>query len=127
MEIFDFPYHKVSTKYPENSIAVKMGSGYTFTAKPSAPIVREFVLTFPVLFYYTDSNGKIDTAHNPETNLGRLVEFYEAHQLYEPFSYEHPVYGIKEVKFIKPIEVPEGETGGLGAYKNVKVELQEVL
>ena len=50
-EIFDFPYHNVSVRYPAGA-SVQFGSSWVYTAKPNAPDQRRFELSFPVGMQY---------------------------------------------------------------------------
>ena len=57
-EIFDFPYHRVNTRYPEG-ISVQFGSSWVYTAKPNAPDQRRFELTFPqgMQYFFVDTQS----------------------------------------------------------------------
>ena len=121
METFDFPYFTQATKYPESSTRVAFNNGYTFTAEPTAPDTRTFSLTFPAMIYYLN-----DTT-NPTLNLFRLEKFYQRHRLHKKFLFPHPVYGTLEVRFNKPLEIPDGTPGGAGVVEKIQIELIEVI
>ena len=55
-EIFDFPYHRANTSYPEGP-SVQFGSGWIYTAKPNAPDQRRFELSFPegMQYFFVDT------------------------------------------------------------------------
>ena len=50
-EIFDFPFHRVNTVYPE-APAVRFGNNWMFTAKPNAPDQRTLQLEFDAGMQY---------------------------------------------------------------------------
>lgn len=127
---FNFPYHKVKTEYPESSVRVQFGSNFTFTAKPDSEDMRNFILTFPVMKAFEptendDGTKSPDLSSDPQINIAVLEKFYQDHRLHTTFIYPHPHYGDVKVKFNKPLKIPEGQTGGDGAIKNITVELME--
>lgn len=129
LPVFDFPYHRVSTEYPESSIRVRFGRSYQFASKPNAPPERIFKLRFPTMKYYTtivDDVEVLDTVTNPQINLRVLEQFYQDVELYGTFTYPHPVHGNLTVRFSKPLIIPEGQPGGNGASQEFDVELIEV-
>lgn len=126
MATFDFPYHNTpETIWPESSTRVQFGNSYVFTAPPSAPDQRIFRLFFPALKYYTDSGGAVDATIEPQLNLQALINFYEEHHLWKPFTYPHPVFGNVEVRFNKPLQVPQGKAGGGGVVEGISLEFIE--
>jgi hypothetical protein len=129
-ETFNFPMHKVSTEYPESSIRIRYGKSYQFASKPVAPDERLFKLKFAAMQYYTTINEEdeevLDLEKNPQINMRVLELFYEAHRLYQVFIYPHPVIGNVNVRFSKPLVVPEGRSGGFGVTEEFDVELIEV-
>lgn len=125
MSQFDFPYHKVSTDYPESSFRANLGGSYQFSAPPVAPDQRVFKLRFALLKYFSGSDGKIDNLVQPELNMGRLEAFYNAHKLHATFTYPHPVYGNVSCRFNKPLRIPEGLTSGDGAIQGIEIEFIE--
>jgi hypothetical protein len=115
MEIFDFPYHRVSTKYPANSTQVGFGGSYIWSAEPDAPPQRSFTLKIGGFKYYTAGDGSLDVTTNAAiNNLGTLEAFYQEHQLWKTFIYPHPTYGNLNCKFNQPLEIPDGTPGGDG-------------
>lgn len=125
MDTFDFPYHTCATEYPESSTRVKFGRSYDFATKPDSPDQRVFTLKFALLKYFVDGSDVIDLTPNPKWNLAVLEAFYAAHRTWDTFIYPHPVYGNLNVKFNKPLKIPEGEIGGDGAVKDINLELIE--
>lgn len=122
--VFDFPYHRVGTKYPTQGNNLKLGGSWDYSSKPNCPPQRVFTLDFKVLKYYGEA-GSLDLISDKEINLGVLEAFYNEHQLYKKFIYPHPVYGELLVKFQRPLEVPMGIAGGGGAIGGVVVVLVE--
>ena len=114
METFDFPFHTVSDEYPVSSTTIKLGGGYQFASKPRGPDQILFKLSFKAMWFGT-LNAQID--------MQAMIDFYEAHRLYEPFEYEHPTRGLVVVRFSKPLVVPKGIEGGGGQTEPVSIEL----
>lgn len=125
MATFDFPYHKVSTDYPESSFRAKLGGSYQFSAPPVAPDQRIFKLRFALLKYFTAAGGGIDTLVQPQLNMGRLEAFYNVHKMNATFTYPHPIYGNVLCRFNQPLKIPDGLTSGDGSILNVEVEFME--
>lgn len=108
---FNFPYHTLGVKYPESGARVSFGRGYQFASKPKGPDQLQYTLDFPAMFFFENPLGTFDLVTRPEINMQVLVNFYEAHRLYEPFYYPHPVLGNVTVRFDEPLEykvVPNG-------------------
>lgn len=105
-QTFDYPYHSVEDRYPENSKTVQFGNSWEFASKPSGPPQIQFRLQFEGMFWIFDSNNEVDRTTDPQINMAHLVDFYEAHQLYEKFTYPHPVRGDVTVRFAQPLIVP---------------------
>lgn len=126
MDTFDFPYHLVSTINPDSGARVALGGSYVFTSAPTAPNQRTFTLTFAVMQYFVDGSGNPEATTNAQYNMKTLDDFYLAHLLHVSFIYPHPIYGDMEVKFLKPLTIPDGIGGGNGTVKQVTVELVEI-
>ena len=114
MATFNFPMHRVSTEYPESSNTLKFGGGYQFATKPNAPDQMIFKLSFDGMWYFLNSSNVLDAAVNPTRNMRALEIFYETHRMYEIFVYPHPTRGNQNVRFNKPLIVPEGVINGYG-------------
>lgn len=123
--IFDFPFFQLSASYEDNSTRVKFGKGYTFAARPDGPPQRTFRLRFPMLVWETASTGLIDPFVRPETNAGRLENFYRLVEMWRTFWFNHPGLGLILVRFAKPLELPHGEVGGTGAVGPVEIDFIE--
>lgn len=122
MQIFDFPYHRVSDEYPESSTTMKFGGGYEFATKPRGPDQMIFKLAFQGMWFY-EANGAVDIATNPQINMRRLEMFYEEHRLYEKFEYPHPRRGMRVCRFKKPLITPDGIPGANGLVQSFTIEL----
>lgn len=125
MAIFNFPYHKQSTEYPESGYRAKLGNSYTFTAPPIAPDTRTFTLTFATMRWFTNTDGSVNLVPAPGINLGLLYQFYEQHKLYAVFFYDHPMFGRLPCRFNKPLKIPKGLTNGDGAVEAFDLEFIE--
>jgi len=125
METFNFPFHTERTEYPEDSKPIRFGGSYTFSTKPNGPPQRSFVLTFPGMIWYFNSNGTVDTTTNPSLNMGRLDAFYRTHRMFNTFTYPHPVYGNLTVRFETAFKHPERMKGGTGATDQFEIRLIE--
>jgi hypothetical protein len=126
LEDFDFPYHTFETVNPETGFRGKFGGSYLFTATPDSPDQRMFKLGFQAMQFFTDSDGSLNSATEPAINMKRLIDFYQTHKLHKSFNYNHPVYGIVEVKFNKPLPEPKGAGFGYGVVEAFEVELVEI-
>lgn len=117
-QTFNFPYHKVSTRHPQQGTNLKLGGSWSYNSKPSSPPQRVFTLEFKILKYY-GAAGALDLVTDSEINLGALEAFYNAHLQHTEFFYPHPIYGALRVKFQKPLEIPTGIEGGGGAIAGI--------
>jgi hypothetical protein len=124
METFNFPGHKVRHTYPEGD-QIKFGGGYTFAAAPVTPEQRTFILKFPVLTWFFNGAGVADATISPQENMYALMLFYEEHRLHKRFIYPHPLLGNLTVRFAKPLEIPEGITGGNGTTEEFELQFIE--
>lgn len=127
MEVFNFPFHKCRTKYPDAGAKVQFGRGWIFAASPEAPPSREFNLTFRGMTYYVESDGKtIDDYTWPGLNMKRLEDFYLRHQTHKSFWYEHPVHGFLKVRFLSALDIPDVHEGGAGVVEEMQIQFKEV-
>ena len=123
---FDFPYHLFETVNPDTGFRGQFGGSYIFSAGPDSPDQRMFKLTFEAMKFYTDELDVLDATVYLETNMKRLIDFYQAHKLHISFIYPQPVYGDIEVKFNKPLPEPKGIKGGDGVIEGFEIELVEI-
>lgn len=103
MAVFNFPYHTIEVKYPESSVKVAFGGGYEFASKPKAPDQVEYTLSFPAMFFFETVPGVEDVTPHPAVNMTVLENFYNAHKMYEKFTYPHPTKGNIQVRFGDPL------------------------
>ena len=123
----NFMYHKRAFDYLQNTVSVTLGNGYTFVSKPTSPQLRKFRLTFSGYKYYIDGEGKIDRETNKnKNNMAALCDFYEAHNMYEPFVYNDEQFGAVLVRFSAPLKVPKPQGNGYGVVSDFEIELTEV-
>lgn len=125
MATFNFPYHTYATNYPDSSFRAKLGNSYQYSAAPTAPDQRIFVLKFPLLKYFVAPNGDLDRTKEPLMNMALLDDFYRLHKMHLSFTYKHPIYGNLTCRFNKPLNVPDGLGGGDGAILGISIELLE--
>lgn len=125
METFNFPYHSVEDRWPENSTKVQFGKGWEFASKPRGPAQLQFRLSFNGMLWFVDDAGSVDTTSNPTLNLYKLQEFYETHQLYEKFFYPHPRRGNQIVRFRQPLIIPGTLLGKSGLVDNFEIVLTQ--
>lgn len=125
MAIFDFPMHRVATEHPESGPRMQFGDSYMYTAEPTAPDQRIFKLKFPILKYFLGPGDVISLTIQPAINLARLYAFYLEHKTWKSFTYPHPVFGDVQVKFNKPLSIPEGIPQGDGAHADISLEFIE--
>lgn len=126
MALFPATYFTVQTKYPQSGSRVQLGNSYTYTAPPLAPDQRSFIVKLQGMAYFVDSNGLIETVSQPGRNMAVLEDFYSNHKLYLTFQFTHPVYGLLNCKFSRPLEIPDGLPGGNGLLPSFEVELIEI-
>lgn len=107
MDVFNFKNHKREFKYLNNSDTIRLGSGYSFVAKPHAPMLKEFKLYFTGFRYYFTEDDKIDFEKNENhDNIGALCKFYEEKGTWDTFIYEDEQFGRVLVRFKDPLEIP---------------------
>lgn len=125
MAVFEFPYHKVRTIYPDSARRVQLGNSWEFTSAPNAPDQRTFELTFKGMKYFVNSNGTINKTTQKSLNVGALELFYQQHQTWKKFDYPHPVHGTLQVRFAAPLDIPPGIEGGTGVVEDFQIKFIE--
>jgi hypothetical protein len=138
MENFSWMNHTVATDYPENGFKVSFGNSYQYAEGSTAPDQRTFVLSFPLMQYFVNSDGSLnptrmvgsplalEAAVSPGINMLWMEQFYNRHKTWKAFTYDHPVHGSLTVRFNKPLKVPAGIPGGGGAVGAFSIELIEI-
>lgn len=115
----------VDTQYPETGNKMKLGGGYTFASKASAPPQRRFRVSIEGLRIYQNGDGSINDTINPTTNVAVFDKFYRDHELSEEFYYNHPWRGQVLVRFADPVTVPDPIVGGSGLIPAFDFVLEE--
>lgn len=117
MATFNFcPERNVPETLPRegNNSAVTMNS-WQFNAKPTTPYVRKFKVTLHGLVWYLNqATGLYDSTTNPNFNARALEIFYEQHETWRPFVFNHQHFGPLNCRFSAPLTVPAGlkDSGG---------------
>lgn len=125
-EVFTYQYQSIKTENPESGVRIQMGGSYVFSTPSPDPDQRKFTLKFNAMRYYFDEDDELDETINEPFNMLSLIKFYGRHKLYKSFQYQHPVHGLMEVKFSKPLVEEEVEPGGFGVVKPFDIELIEI-
>lgn len=129
-ETFDFKFFTENTEYKDESRAIKMGGGWEYTVEPLVADPRVFHLQFGALVWYTnmvDGREVVDINIEPDTNAGRMDDFYNRHRLHKPFYFNHPRYGVTKVRFEAPLDLGQPVENSGGVVKGVSIKLLEVL
>jgi hypothetical protein len=116
MQEFDFCINSrvIKELAPEAASPINMG-GWDFTAKPTNPYRRSFVIKLHGMRWHVNSAGGYDYAVDSLHNAARLLEFYKDHQLHTAFILNHETYGRIECKFKSVVNIEPGlpNSGGL--------------
>jgi hypothetical protein len=126
MAIFDFcPDRNVPENLPREGSPTTMSTGgWQFSARPTTPYQRRMKLTLHGLRWYVDAaTGRYDYTTNPTFNARALERFYEAHELWRPFTLPHQHFGDMTVRFAQALTVPAGEANSGGFIKPFEVML----
>lgn len=126
MAAFEFPYHTVATDYPESGFQINLGNSYSYAVGATSPDQRTFTLKFPTMKYFVNAQGQVDATIHPDLNMKALEDHYNAHKRHITFTYDHPVYGVVNVRYRDPLRIPEGIKGGGGALKDFQIVFVEV-
>lgn len=124
-DTIDIAYNVPMSKYPDNGFRIQMGNSYSFAAAPTSPPQRIFVVRVQGKRAYAQYDGTVDTNAALPENVMTLNAFYLAHQLWKTFIYPHPLFGNLNVKFNKPLELPEVMVGGSGLLPDITLEFVE--
>ena len=126
MERFNFPYHQFETDYPERGKILKMAGNWDYSVTPPAPLSRDFILKFPLLQFFEDSDVAGLSAQQQGYCANLLEDFYLEHETFKAFIYEHPRHGDCIVKFKKPLRLPAGNIGENGVIRDISLTLTEM-
>jgi hypothetical protein len=128
MAVFDFaPERYVPGTLPrENGSAsvITMG-GWQFTSKPTTPYQRRFKLTLYGMRWYLTNGGLFDDVTDPTFNAFLLEKFYQEHEMWKPFDFNHQHIGPLVCRFALPLTVPAAEANSSGLIKSVEVNFIE--
>lgn len=119
MAVFPAVYFTYATRYPQSGTRISLSNSYDFTAGPTAPDQRTFILKLSGMQYFGNLTSQVNR------NMEVLEAFYNTHKLHVTFDLPHPIYGTVKVKFNRPLEIPEGIQGGNGVLDPFTVELIE--
>ncbi len=122
MENFDFPYHVTGLAFPDTSGRMKFGKGYEFASRAKGPPQKIYKLSFSGMQAFTNTVGVVNPTINPQRNILMLKAFYERHECWKTFQYNHPEEGTVTVRFNKPLEY-NYKRAGLGAVEDFTIEL----
>ena len=130
LPVFPSLIHKVpEVIYPNSSVQVQFGGGYTFAAPPSAPDQRIFRLYFTGMRWYLSDadDGTIDYETRADAdNVGVLDQFYQSVRQWGNFTYNHSIYGALTVKFKNPLSLPTFDKD-LWVLQDFQVDLLEII
>lgn len=113
---FDFcPNTRVAEVIAPEEASIRDFNGWDYSPTPVLPYRRSFKVTLEGLRWRVDDYGRLDTATEPQTNAGRLEQFYTLHRKYKPFIYSHEYLGLLKVRFSNVLSVPKAtpNSGGL--------------
>ena len=67
----------------------------------------------------------LDPLTLPQRNVGRLLEFYKLHRMWDSFQIKHEYLGLLRVRFNKPVRVPAAHPDSSGLCDPLEIELIE--
>ena len=124
LEVFDFPYHKVTYRYRDRSTKLSLGNQWDYVSKPTTPVSRIFTLKFQVMKYF--ETPQILSPLERRYSVDHLDAFYQRNETWNEFLYPHHTFGNVVVRFDQPLEIPEGITSGEGAVTPLTIVLREI-
>lgn len=126
-QVFDFcDTSRVIVEVPPQEQQVISMNGWDFSAKPKVPYRREFKTTLYGMRWYLNGAGTaLDVATDPTHNIGRLLQFYRDHRMWDSFLINHEYLGQIRVRFNKPVSPPEGLPDAGGRLDGLEVILLE--
>lgn len=126
METFTFEFYTIRPDTYRTNDTFTMGKGHEFSVKPLLPIQRRFVLEFEEgLKWCQDGSGAFVNSVTPTRNILKLIEFYEAHEMWKRFVLPHPIYGNLTVRFAEPLATPKARRGGSGWTEGFELKMIE--
>lgn len=73
----------------------------------------------------SSSDSALNLTRDPQINIAALDDFYSRHKLYKRFWYDHPMFGMMQVRFNKPLMIPKGYADGDGTLEPFELEFLE--
>lgn len=127
MAVFGFsPERQVpETIVRDTSTTVTM-NGWLFAARPVSPMQKRFRVQLHGLRWYLNNDDTYDSTTNPNFNARALELFYEEHEMWKTFEWDHPHLGMLNVKFAAPVNVPAAPAGNDGMLNALEIMLVEV-
>jgi hypothetical protein len=128
MDTFNFcPNSLVPVTLPRDQTPIVSMNGWQFTAKPTTPYVRKFkVMLHGLRWLMSSGNGVYDSTTTPTINARALELFYQAHEGWDPFLWQHPhISSPLTVRFAAPVNVPEGLPNSGGWISPVEITFIE--
>ena len=123
----DFMVHSRKVYHSSTSSDIDLGGGYTLLVKGNSPPRLKWELKFSGWKWYLKEDGTVDLdTKRTVNNFGRLLDFYNRHDITQEFIYNDPVHGKKLVRFQEPMTEPEVYPGSQGVLKDFQIDLIEV-
>ena len=118
MDTFNFPYYTVRRIYPAgDQQKFEKPRLHVRCQVAAVPIQRTFILKFNAMANWLATSSGY--------GMQDLVLFYEAYEMWDRFTYPHPLYGNLIVRFSKALEVPETLDNGFGHTMPLEIQLIE--
>lgn len=114
--VFDFCVNsRVAESISPEEPEVTDFNGWSYHPAPNLPFRPSYRVMLDGLTWYQNTDGTLDLTTSPETNAGRLEQFYRGHRLHKPFLFNHEYLGGILMRFSTPVSVPMGliQSGGL--------------
>jgi hypothetical protein len=128
VDTFSFcPNSLVPVTMPREPVQVVSFNGWQFTAKPTTPYQRRFKVTLHGMKWFLNSaTGVYDSTTTPTINARALELFYQAHEGWDPFLWQHPHIATPlTVRFGAPVVVPEALPNSGGRCAPLEINLIE--
>lgn len=126
--MFDFCLNsRVVTNIPREGGGTTMSSnGWQHSSRPATPYQQQFKVMLHGLRWYLDPQTDFyDPFTDPEHNARRLELFYQEHEKWKPFKFQHPHLGYQpiECRFAAAVSVPAGMETGHGLLEPLEILL----
>lgn len=115
MDTFTFcPNGTVPETLPREPLQAMSLNGWTFTARPTTPFQRKFRVKLHGLKWFLSANNTYDELQHYSINARALELFYQDHETWAPFYWNHPHLGRLTCRFAAPVLVPAGTPNASG-------------